>query len=65
MKSFVMIKEGRITSIVELSFADMLKLLLGRELQLDNQHNQASLTLRQRQAYEMFNLAAPKVVKCE
>lgn len=60
MKSFKMIRGGQSTTIVELSLTDMLKLLLGREVEGGLQ-----LLIRQRQAYEMFNLAAPKVVKCE
>ena len=56
MKSFKMQRNGISCDIVELSYADIVKLLLGRELQV-----WPRIIVRQPVAYEIFNLAAPPV----
>jgi len=45
--------------IVELSFKDILKLAIGRELYLAR-HEETTVFIRQTPNYEAFNLAAPK-----
>ena len=66
MKSFQMIRDARPVIVIEFSFRDMIKLLFGREIVLKNGDKFSSkIVMRQKLAYEMFNLDAPIVVKAE
>ena len=59
MKSFHMMWGNNSVVIVELSFKDILKLAIGRELYLAR-HEETTVFIRQTPNYEAFNLAAPK-----
>ena len=58
MKSYSIIRANRPTSIIELSFWDMLKLLFGREIMIVEKNE--AIVLRHYHAYVLFNLAAGK-----
>lgn len=63
MKSFRIVRPGgSVYLIVELSFKEIVHLLLGRELYLTDQvlHGE-KIVIHQPRAYELFNLAAPEV----
>jgi hypothetical protein len=60
MITFSILKSNRCNNIVELSFWDMLRLLLGREIAIELPTNLTAMTLRCTKAYQAFNLTAPK-----
>ena len=62
MKSFRMLRTGNNTVlIVELSFNDIFKLLIGRELYLKEEVRlHEHMIIRQQTAYDAFNLTAPR-----
>jgi hypothetical protein len=66
MKSFRFLRsKGKVSNIylvLELSYTDIFRLLLGKEITiLDSTLTGEQVILRQRQAYEAFNLAAKSV----
>lgn len=58
MKVFTMMRGDSPHAIVELSYWDMARLMLGREVTI--QAAGGYLTARQHMSFEAFNLAAPR-----
>lgn len=58
MKTFRILRSNNPVTIVELSFRDILNLLLGREIAMLTGTN--TIVIRQPKAYATFNLAAPR-----
>jgi hypothetical protein len=57
MKQFLMFKEDKTCLVVELSYYDIWKILMGREVDGNN----GGIVIRNQTAYEAMNLAAPAV----
>lgn len=61
MIQYYMMRANRPCTIIELSLADLFRLLLGRELGILNKiQADEQIVMRHKLSFELFNLKAPK-----